>query len=74
MIKLLVLPFGVRNKNGSTNRLLIFCQTIKTIFSRFCKFLFLEILFFDFPVYMQKDPEFGEIWTLIHDEFERTKR
>ncbi|MGB3775196.1 MAG: phosphoenolpyruvate carboxylase [Leeuwenhoekiella sp.] len=30
--------------------------------------------FFGLTAYMQKDPEFGEFWTLIHDEFERTKR
>ena len=30
--------------------------------------------FFGLTAYMQKDPEFGEFWTLIHEEYERTKR
>ena len=30
--------------------------------------------FFGLTAYMQEDPEFGAFWTLIHDEFERTKR
>ena len=30
--------------------------------------------FFGLTAYMQEDPEFGDFWTLIHDEYERTKR
>lgn len=30
--------------------------------------------FFGLTAYMQKDPEFGSFWMLIHDEYERTKR
>jgi phosphoenolpyruvate carboxylase len=30
--------------------------------------------FFGLTAYMQEDPEFGEFWMLIHDEYERTKR
>ncbi len=30
--------------------------------------------FFDLTSYMAKDPEFGEFWNIIHDEFELTKR
>ncbi len=29
--------------------------------------------FFPLTAYMKDDPEFGAFWTLIHDEFERTK-
>lgn len=30
--------------------------------------------FFQLTAYMQKDEEFGEFWTLIHDEYELSKR
>ena len=30
--------------------------------------------FFGLTAYMQEDSEFGAFWTLIHDEYERTKR
>ncbi len=30
--------------------------------------------FFGLTAYMKDDPEFGAFWTLIHDEYERTKR
>jgi phosphoenolpyruvate carboxylase len=29
--------------------------------------------FFGLTAYMQEDPEYGAFWTLIHDEYERTK-
>lgn len=29
--------------------------------------------FFGLTAYMQEDPEFGEFWNLIHDEYKRTK-
>ena len=30
--------------------------------------------FFDLTRYMEKDPEFGEFWTLIHEEYLNTRR
>lgn len=30
--------------------------------------------FFPLTAYMKNDPEFGEFWELIHEEFERTKK
>ncbi len=30
--------------------------------------------FFPLTAYMAKDPEFGEFWTMIHEEFQNTKR
>lgn len=30
--------------------------------------------FFGLTAYMQEDPEFGEFWTLLHDEYQRSKR
>ncbi len=30
--------------------------------------------FFDLTAYMQKDPEFGAFWDIIHDEYKLTKR